>query len=98
MATPTTTPKPVEKKEAATAPKKVEAAPVNKSENFKRIAGRRINNILKQMALLENCTTSAYEYTDEQKEKILTSIENALVSLRSKFDRKTKAENKGIVL
>ena len=48
----------------------------NKKERFKRLAAYRTNEILKRLRILGNCSNrSAYEYTEEDINKIFSEIE-----------------------
>ena len=49
----------------------------NKKENFKRISENRVNKILHLLDQLSNLTnTSFYDYSEEDIEKIFTTIED----------------------
>lgn len=49
----------------------------NKKENFKRISENRVNKILQLLDQLSNLTnTSFYDYSEEDIEKIFTTIED----------------------
>lgn len=62
-----------------------------KKENFRRIAESRTNKIIDMINLLENLSNkSYYEYTDDQIDKIFNSIQDALETVRSKFDTDKK--------
>jgi hypothetical protein len=70
-----------------------------KKENFKRIAENRTNKILAMIELLGNISnTSFYEFTDQEIEKIFTTIQLALDTQKTKFSvlgavkKKTKFE------
>ena len=62
----------------------------SKADKFKRLANKRTNNILKQVKNLGNLSTSAYEYTPEQVEKIFGAIQNEIDEARSKFEKTKK--------
>ena len=58
----------------------------NKRERFKRLAVYRTNEVLKKIKVLGNCSNrSAYEYTEEEVNKIFSEIEKALRETKSKF-------------
>ena len=62
-----------------------------KAQRFKRIATRRLNNVLKQMDLLTNCANSTnYEYTEEQKLKIYGYLDKAFEKLKSAYEQETE--------
>jgi len=57
-----------------------------KRENFKRLAVYRTNEILKKIKILGNCANrSAYDYTEEEVNKIFSEIEKRLKETKSKF-------------
>ena len=57
-----------------------------KTERFKRLAGARTNEILNKLRILSNCANrSAYEYSEEDINKVFTAIERAAKEARSKF-------------
>ena len=58
----------------------------DKRERFKRVATRRTNAVLKRLQVLGNCANkSAYEYTEEEVNKIFSEIERELKLTRMKF-------------
>ena len=63
-----------------------------KEERFKRIAGRRVQEILDKLRLLGNCANRAnYSYTDEQVRKIFNTIEDEWKKEKMEFNKgKTK--------
>jgi hypothetical protein len=64
-----------------------------KRERFKRVATRRTNAILKKLQTLGHCANkSAYEYTDEEVNKIFAEIEKATKLTRMKFQLRTKTK------
>lgn len=59
---------------------------VNKKERFKRLASFRTNGVLKRLQVLSNCSNrSAYDYSEEDINKIFSTIEKAVRDSRSKF-------------
>ena len=67
----------------------------SRNERFKRIATRRTNNILNQIRLLGNLSNkSTYEYSDEEVNKIFSSIESQLKIATTKFLAHKKKEFK----
>ncbi len=57
-----------------------------KVERFKRLAATRTNEILNKLRILGNCANrSAYDYTEEDINKIFVAIEKATKAARSKF-------------
>jgi len=60
--------------------------PNNKKENFKRLASSRTNDVLKRLQVLANCSNrSAYEYSEEDINKIFSTIERAVKDSKTKF-------------
>ena len=57
-----------------------------KRERFKRLAVYRTNQVLKRLKVLGNCANrSAYEYTEEEINKIFSEIERRVKEIKSKF-------------
>ena len=57
-----------------------------KKERFIRVATRRTNAILKSIAILSNCANrSAYEYTEDEVNRIFNEIEKELRTAKMKF-------------
>lgn len=64
-------------------------------ERFKRLATYRTNGILHRLKVLGNCANrSAYEYTEEEINKIFSEIEKMTRSTKSKFHFTKRAEFK----
>ena len=58
----------------------------NKRERFKRLAISRTNNILRALKVLGNCSNrSAYDYTEEEINKIFSEIERRVREIKAKF-------------
>ena len=65
----------------------------SKRQKFVRLAENRVNNALKQIELLGNLANgSVYEYTQEDVEKILKCLKNAVSDLEHTYrmDKKSK--------
>jgi len=57
-----------------------------KHEKFKRIATKRVVEILKKLELLENCSNkSHYSYSDDEIAKIFSTLEKRLKETKSSF-------------
>jgi len=57
----------------------------NKRERFKRLATKRTNSVLKRLKVLGNCANrSAYEYAEEDINKIFSEIERKVKEVKSK--------------
>jgi len=58
----------------------------SRSERFKRIASKRTNDILHKIHLLGNCSNrSAYDYTEEEVNKIFSAVEKEMRQARARF-------------
>jgi len=65
-----------------------------KEERFRKIASRRVQEILNKMRLLRNCANRGnYYYTDEQVRKIFSAIDEEWKKVKSEFN-KGKSKNK----
>lgn len=57
-----------------------------KRENFKRLAVYRTNEVLKRLRILGNCSNrSAYEYVEEEVNKIFTEILHKVTETKARF-------------
>jgi len=66
---------------------------------FMEYAGKRVNNVLHDMQILEPMARSnAYDFTKEDVEKMFTAMQNTLDSVKEeynkKFEQKAKSEKK----
>lgn len=59
-----------------------------KEERSIRLANKRVNNAIKKISLIENLATGNYSYTDEQREKIVNALSDAVVSVDNAFNTK----------
>jgi len=58
----------------------------NKRERFKRLAVYRTNQVLKRLSVLGNCANrSAYEYTEDEINKIFLEIDRKVKDVKAKF-------------
>ena len=58
----------------------------SKRERFKRLAEYRTNEVLKRLKVLGNCSNrSAYDYSEEEINKIFSEIERTVRETKSKF-------------
>ena len=74
--------------------KKSENRNESKQDRFKRIASRRVQETLDKLRLIGNCAnTSVYSYTEEDKRKIFSVIDNEVKRVKALFN-KSKKENK----
>lgn len=59
-----------------------------KREKFVRLAEARTNKIIDMLQLLENCSnSSAYDYSQEDVDKIFSAIESEVKEARKKFSK-----------
>ncbi len=70
-----------------------------KRNKFMAYAGKRVNNVLHDMQILEPMARSnAYDFTKEDVEKMFLAMQNTLDSVREeynkKFEQKAKSEKK----
>lgn len=57
-----------------------------KRDRFKRLAQQRTNIVLKKLKILGNCSNrSAYEYTEEEINKIFAAIDRQVRDVKAKF-------------
>ena len=65
-----------------------------KEERFKRIAGRRVQEILDKLRLLRNCANKGnYSYNEEQARKIFSAIDEEWKKVKMEFSKhKSKGE------
>lgn len=58
----------------------------NKRERFKRLATQRTNSVLQRLKVLGNCANrSAYEYTEEDVNKIFSEVDRRIREMKAKF-------------
>ncbi len=66
-----------------------------KREKFVRLVEARTNKIIDMLRLLGNCANKAnYDYTDEDVQKIFTTLEKEMKISKSKFTSMTVEEEK----
>jgi hypothetical protein len=59
---------------------------LEKRERFRRLAVYRTNEVLKRLKILGNCANrSAYDYTEEEINKIFSEIEKKVREVKAKF-------------
>lgn len=65
-----------------------------KGDRFKRVASRRVQEILNKMRLLKNCANkNNYAYNDDQANKIISAIDSEWKKVKSEFNNsKSKKE------
>lgn len=66
-----------------------------RTQRFKRIATKRTNDIIRKIRILGNCSNrSAYDYTEEDVNKIFAAIGKELKSANARFTFGRKTEFK----
>lgn len=66
----------------------------SKADAFKRIASRRVNNVLDVMATLENVfDANNYEFTAEQAEKIIGAVEAGLSKVKARANGEGRSKS-----
>ncbi len=66
-----------------------------KRERFEKVAAKRVENVLKHMERLSNCSNkNNYDYTDEDVKKMITAIKEKLRYLETAFAQNSAKENK----
>lgn len=65
-----------------------------KEDRFKKIATRRVNEILHKMKLLKNCANRAnYFYDEKQARKIIDTIEEEWKEVKHEFNKNKHKRN-----
>jgi hypothetical protein len=68
---------------------------IEKRERFKKLAVYRTNEVLKRLKVLGNCANrSAYEYTEDEVNKIFSEVERKVKEIKAKFHFPKKEEFK----
>lgn len=70
-----------------------------KRQKFVRLAEARTNKIIDMLQLLGNCSnSSAYDYTQEDVDKIFSAIESEVKESRKKFNKIESKKSKRFTL
>jgi len=65
-----------------------------KKDRFKRVASRRVDNILKDIRSLSKCSnTNNYEYNEEDLNKMIKAIREELKTMETIYRKNLKDEN-----
>jgi len=68
---------------------------IEKRERFKKLAVYRTNEVLKRLKVLGNCANrSAYEYTEDEVNKIFSEVDKRMKEIKAKFHFSKKEEFK----
>ena len=62
----------------------------SKADRFKRLATKRVARAVKCIDLIGNLSTSQYEYTPDQVEKIIHTMSDHLNAVRARFEKRGK--------
>jgi response regulator of citrate/malate metabolism len=65
-----------------------------KHDKFKRLANQRVANALKKIELIGNLSSSGYEYSQEEVDKIFSVLQQTLDSSKNRFAKGKKEETK----
>lgn len=63
-----------------------------KHDKFKRLANMRVANALKKIELIGNLSSSGYEYSTEEVDKIFAALQQTLDSTKNRFSKAKKEE------
>jgi hypothetical protein len=63
-----------------------------KHDKFKRLANQRVKNALKKVELIGNLSSSGYEYSPEEVEKIFAALQQMLDNTKARFSKSKKQE------
>ena len=67
----------------------------NKHERFKRVASKRMQNTLKEMSRLANCSnTNTYEYSSRDVQKMIKTLSEKVQEIRVAFRKGERNDNK----
>ncbi len=66
----------------------------SKEEKFKRIATKRVRNAIRMIELIGKLSSSAYKYSQEEAEKIFSSLQQTLDNTKALFSPKKSEEKK----
>ncbi|MFR6220559.1 MAG: hypothetical protein ACLUJE_00075 [Anaerococcus sp.] len=70
-----------------------------KRQKFVRLAEARTNKIIDMLQLLGNCSnSSAYDYTQEDVDKIFSALESEVKEVRKKFNKIESKKSKRFTL
>ena len=70
----------------------------SKHDKFKRLATARVTNALKKIELIGNLSSSGYEYSPEEVEKIFVSLQQTLDNTKARFSKSKKEETQKFAL
>ncbi len=59
----------------------------SKADKFKRLVEPRVDSTLKKIKIIGNLSSSGYDYTAEQVDKVITSLRSAVDEVEKKFQK-----------
>lgn len=59
----------------------------SKSDKFKRLASKRVVNAVSKIELIANLSSSSYESTPEEVEKILSALQGSVDKVKAAFSK-----------
>lgn len=63
-----------------------------KHDKFKRLANQRVKNALKKVELIGNLSSSGYEYSPEEVDKIFAALQQVVENTKARFSKSKKQE------
>ena len=69
-----------------------------KHDKFKRLATQRVTNAIKKIELVGQLSSSSYESTPEEVEKIFTTLQQTLDSSKERFSKTKRVDSSKFVL
>lgn len=72
--------------------KETPVAGESKADRFKRLATKRVARAVKCVDLIGNLSTSQYEYSQDQVERIIQTLSEHINAVRSRFEKRGKKE------
>jgi len=69
-----------------------------KHDKFKRLATQRVTNAIKKIELVGQLSSSSYESTPEEVEKIFTTLQQTLDSSKDRFSKTKRVDSSKFVL
>ena len=61
----------------------------SKSDRFKRLATKRVRNAIGKIELIGKLSSSAYESTSEEVEKIISALQEAVDNVKARFSKQS---------
>lgn len=63
-----------------------------RNDKFKRLATKRVRNVIKKIENIGKLSSPSYEYTDEEVEKIFSALQETLDNVKALFSAKRPKE------